>query len=50
MKLSEIAHKNNPKEYLITEEDILSQFMTFFFAGMDTTGHLIGICVYKLAL
>jgi cytochrome P450 len=23
--------------------------MTFFFAGMDTTGHLIGMALYKLA-
>jgi cytochrome P450 len=49
MLKSQIAAKTDPSTYVITEEDLLSQFITFFFAGMDTTGHLIGMAIYQLA-
>lgn len=29
-------------------QDIVDEFRTFLFAGMDTTGHLIGISIYLL--
>jgi len=32
----------------MSEEEIIDQFVTFFFAGMDTTGHLLTMVVYYL--
>lgn len=29
-------------------DELLSEFMTFFFAGVDTTSHLIAMCFYYL--
>ena len=31
-----------------SDEDIINEFITFFVAGMDTTGHLIGMSLYNL--
>jgi len=31
-----------------SDEDIVNEFVTFFIAGMDTTGHLIGMALYCL--
>ena len=31
-----------------SDEDIINEFVTFFVAGMDTTGHLIGMTLYNL--
>lgn len=39
--------KNNLLDELSLEE-IISEFMTFYVAGMDTTGHLCGMAVYYL--
>ena len=30
-------------------KEIVSQFLTFFFAGTDTTGNLAGMTLYRLA-
>ena len=35
-------------EYKFTDEEIVDEFVTFFVAGMDTTGHLIGMTLYLL--
>ena len=32
-----------------TDEEIVHEFLTFFAAGMDTTGHLVGMTLYALA-
>lgn len=32
----------------LTDEDIVNEFITFFMAGMDTTGHLVAMAVYNL--
>ena len=32
-----------------TDEEIVHEFMSFFAAGMDTTGHLVGMTLYALA-
>ncbi|RZK09917.1 MAG: cytochrome P450 [Flavobacterium sp.] len=32
----------------MSDEDIINEFITFFAAGMDTTGHLIGMALYNL--
>jgi cytochrome P450 len=42
-------NKNYPEEEKITIDEIIDQFITFFFAGMDTTGHLTAMCLYNLA-
>ena len=31
-----------------SDEEIIDEFVTFFVAGMDTTGHLIGMTLYNL--
>jgi len=36
------------EEGKINEEEIIDQFVTFFMAGMDTTGHLVTMAVYLL--
>jgi len=38
----------NGEEGKIEEEEIIDQFVTFFMAGMDTTGHLVTMAVYFL--
>jgi len=38
----------NGEEGKIEEEEIIDQFVTFFLAGMDTTGHLVTMAVYFL--
>ena len=40
-------NKGTPDEF--TDEEILYEFITFFFAGMDTTGHMIAMATYFLA-
>jgi len=35
-------------EHRYSDEDIVNEFITFFVAGMDTTGHLIGMALYNL--
>ncbi len=37
----------NPEDRL-SDEDIIDEFVTFFIAGMDTTGHMIGMALYNL--
>ena len=36
-------------EQTFTDEDIVNAFINFFAAGMDTTGHLIGMTLYGIA-
>ena len=36
------------KEEAYSDEDIINEFITFFAAGMDTTGHLIAMTLYLL--
>ncbi len=33
----------------ITKEEIIHQLVTFYFAGIDTTGHLIAMGLYAIA-
>jgi cytochrome P450 len=33
----------------ITKEEIVQQLISFYFAGIDTTGHLISMALYALA-
>ena len=40
-------NKGTPDEF--TDQEILQKFITFFFAGMDTTGHMIAMATYFLA-
>ena len=35
-------------EHRFSDEDIINEFVTFFIADMDTTGHLIGMTLYHL--
>jgi len=41
--------KSDPNTIVIDEEQIIHQFLTFFFAGMDTTSQLSGMTIYELA-
>ncbi|KAL4472921.1 hypothetical protein ABPG72_007798 [Tetrahymena utriculariae] len=47
------ALKENPNQFadyeLIPKREIVHQFTTFFFAGMDTTANQTGICLWILA-
>jgi len=36
------------QENKYSDEDIVNEFVTFFIAGMDTTGHLIGMALFSL--
>jgi len=38
----------NGEEGKMTDEGIIDQFLTFFMAGMDTTGHLVTMAAYFL--
>jgi len=41
--------QNSPDvENRLTDADIVNEFVTFFIAGMDTTGHLISMALYNL--
>jgi len=44
----ETQESPNPEDRF-TDEDIINEFITFFIAGMDTTGHLITMTLYELA-
>lgn len=44
-----LATQNDPEQSL-TDEEILDEFLTLFAAGMDTTGHLVGMALYNLHL
>lgn len=35
-------------ELRLSDKEIVDEFLTFFVAGMDTTGHLIGMALYNL--
>ena len=35
-------------ELRLSDKEIIDEFITFFVAGMDTTGHLIGMTLYNL--
>ena len=43
-----ITQNSADAEYKFTDEEIVDEFVTFFVAGMDTTGHLIGMTLYLL--
>ena len=41
--------QNSPDvESRLTDTDIVNEFITFFIAGMDTTGHLVSMALYNL--
>jgi len=42
------TQKSEDPNMKYTDEDIINEFITFFIAGMDTTGHLIGMALYSL--
>lgn len=33
----------------ITKEEIIQQLISFYFAGIDTTGHLVAFALYSMA-
>jgi len=44
-KMQETQSLPNPEDRL-SDFDIINEFLTFFLAGMDTTGHLVAIGLY----
>jgi len=42
------TQQSEVSEERMSDEDIINEFITFFSAGMDTTGHLIGMALYAL--
>lgn len=46
-----LVHQRNETDSTkrLTDEDITNEFITFFMAGMDTTGHLVTMTLYNLA-
>jgi len=44
-----LATQDSPDpEQRLSDKEIVDEFITFFVAGMDTTGHLIGMTLYNL--
>ncbi len=44
-----LATQSNPEaDQRLSDKEIVDEFITFFVAGMDTTGHLIGMTLYNL--
>jgi len=44
-----LATQDSPDpEQRLSDKEIVDEFITFFVAGMDTTGHLIGMMLYNL--
>ena len=44
-----LATQQSPDpELRLSDKEIVDEFITFFVAGMDTTGHLIGMTLYNL--
>jgi len=48
--LSFLLATQTDSEQSLTDEEILDEFLTLFAAGMDTTGHLVGMALYNLHL
>jgi len=42
------TQKSEDPEQRLSDIEILDEFLTFFVAGMDTTGHLVGMALYNL--
>lgn len=42
------TQENSIEEERYTDDDIIDEFVTFFFAGMDTTAHLVAMALYSL--
>jgi len=42
------TQKNLDAESRFTDKEIVDEFITFFVAGMDTTGHMVGMILYDL--
>lgn len=48
--IAEAEAKGEPHSIIrITKEEILQQLISFYFAGIDTTGHLVAFSIYCLA-
>ena len=47
MSLISTQESEDP-ELRFSDEDIINEFVAFFAAGMDTTGHLVGMALYNL--
>eukprot|EP01017_Pseudomicrothorax_dubius_P008127 TRINITY_DN12648_c0_g1_i1.p1 TRINITY_DN12648_c0_g1~~TRINITY_DN12648_c0_g1_i1.p1 ORF type:complete len:514 (+),score=105.55 TRINITY_DN12648_c0_g1_i1:140-1681(+) len=43
-----LDHNEKNKEEQLSDNDIIDEFVTLFIAGMDTTGHLLGLSTYYL--
>jgi len=43
------AKGETPTARRITKEEIVQQLISFYFAGIDTTGHLVAFALYSLA-
>eukprot|EP01017_Pseudomicrothorax_dubius_P044997 TRINITY_DN7700_c0_g2_i5.p1 TRINITY_DN7700_c0_g2~~TRINITY_DN7700_c0_g2_i5.p1 ORF type:complete len:491 (+),score=122.44 TRINITY_DN7700_c0_g2_i5:66-1538(+) len=43
-----LQHNEKNKEDQLTDAEIIDQFIILFIAGMDTTGHLLGLSIYYL--
>ncbi|KAL4454605.1 hypothetical protein ABPG74_021810 [Tetrahymena malaccensis] len=41
--------QNLPKDDIITKNEIIQQYLTFYFAGTETTAHLISMTLYALS-
>src|SRR5205814_1084483 len=43
-----LEHQTKKGENAMTDNEILNEFIAFFVAGMDTTGHLVTMMSYNL--
>lgn len=44
-----LKYQSNNSEESLSDDEIVHEFITFFLAGMDTTGHLLGMSTYYIA-
>ena len=44
------SNENTKNEGKLTEDELISNFLIFFIAGIDTTGHLITGLIYYLTI
>jgi cytochrome P450 len=45
-----VEHERDRTIDTISYKDLVDEFSTFFVAGMDTTGHWMGIALYMLTI
>ena len=48
--IKEKGYLDSDKETHLTSSELLDEFFTFFIGGMDTTAHLLHMCLYYMSI